>query len=275
VGVFDYLLSFKPEILSTLWKGGVFQARWDIPLVWSGNFDDGQPLRGSRNDPRMDRAMLFQGINIAPGLMANIGAGLVLHNIYGTMNELTWSPGGGAHRLRATQAWGRDSETRRTLDVYLGSYRYLYAPLDLSIEATAGRFLWQDRGFSLELKRFFADTAVSTYYKNTKTLEGKHWQAAGIQFVFPLTPRKDLKIGPLQVRGTDEWAYAQETTLAIGGQKTNDVLTQALAINPQPTPALYHSYYNRDRLSADYVLQHLDRLREAWRLYRNELFDSK
>jgi hypothetical protein len=153
--------------------------------------------------------------------------------------------------------------------VYLGSYRYLFAPLDLSLEATGGRFWGQDTGFSLELKRFFRDTAVSTYYKNTTTLEGKHWQAAGIQFAFPLTPRKDLKIGPLQVRGTDEWAYAQETTLAIGGQKTNDVNRPSLAINPQPTPALYRSYYNRDRLSAAYVEQHLDRLREAWLQYRS------
>ncbi|MBL0225423.1 MAG: YjbH domain-containing protein [Geobacteraceae bacterium] len=274
-GVFDYVLSFRPEILSNLWKGGVFQARWDIPLLWSSNFDDGKTFRDSRNDPRMDRAMLFQGVSLAPGLMANLGAGLVLPHTFGMLNEITWSPGEGAHRLRGVQSWARDQDTRRTKDVYLGSYRYFHAPLDLSLEATAGRFWGQDRGFSLELKRFFSDTAVSAYYKNTTTLEGKHWQAAGVQFVFPLTPRKDLKIGPLQIRGTDEWSYAQETTLAIGGQQTNDVLTQALAINPQPTTALYRSYFNRDRLSAGYLSEHLDRLREAWQRYRTKPIEKK
>jgi len=268
VGVFDYLLSFKPEIISTLWKGGVLQTRWDIPLAWSGNFDDGRAFRGSRNDPRMDRAMLFQGISLAPGLLANLGAGMVLHNNYGTLNEITWSPGGGTHRLRGVQAWARDPDTRHITDVYLGSYRYLYAPLDLSLEASGGRFWGLDQGFSLEMKRFFGDTAFSTYYKNTKTAEGKHWQAAGIQFVFPLTPRKDLKIGPVQLRGADEWGYSQESTLAVGSQKTNDVISQSLAINPQPTPALYRSYYNRDRLNAGYIGQHLDRLREAWLRFR-------
>jgi hypothetical protein len=216
----------------------------------------------------MDRAMLFQGINLFPGVMANLGAGLVLHNIYGTLNELTWSSVEGAHRLRGMQGWARDPYARRTMDVYLGSYRYFYAPLDLSLEATGGRFWGQDSGFSLELKRFFTDTAVSAFYKNSTTAEGKHWQAAGIQFAFPLSPRKDLQVGPIQVRGTDEWAYAQETTLAIGSQKTNDVLSQSLAINPQPTPALYRSYFNRDRLGAGYIRQHLDRLREAWLKYR-------
>lgn len=274
-GVFDYVLSFRPEILSNLWKGGVFQARWDIPMAWSANFDDGKPFRDSRADPRLDRAMLFQGVNLAPGIMANLGAGMVLHDIYGTLNELTWSPVEGMHRLRGVQAWARESDTHRSMDVYLGSYRYLYAPLDLSLEVTAGRFWGQDHGFSLELKRFFADTAVSTYYKNSTTTEGRHWQVAGIQFAFPLTPRKDLRIGPVQVRGSDEWAYAQETTLTTGAQKTNDVLTQALAIDPQPTPALYRSYFNRDRLNAGYIKQHLERLREAWLKYRADLFDKK
>ncbi|MDA8412729.1 MAG: YjbH domain-containing protein [Desulfobacteraceae bacterium] len=272
VGVFDYLLSFRPEIISNLWKGGVAQLRWDIPLAWSGNFDDGQVYRDRRSDPRLDRAMFFQGVNLAPGLLANLGAGQLFHNNYGTLNEVAWSPAEGTHRLRAVQAWSRDQATRRRMEVYLGSYRYLYAPLDLSLEVTGGKYWGQDRGFSLEMKRFFGDTAFSVYYKNTTTEAGKHWQAAGIQFVLPLTPRKDLKIGPLQVRGADEWGYAQETTLAIGGQKTNDVISQSLAINPQPTPALYRSYYNRDRLGAAYLEEHLDRLREAWLKYRTKIY---
>lgn len=275
VGVFDYLLSFRPEIISNLWNGGVFQARWDIPLSWSSNFNNSKAFRGSRNDPRMDRAMLFQGVNLAPGVMANLGAGLVLHNTYGTLNELMWSPGEGTHRLRAAQAWARDQNSRKTMDMYLGSYRYFFAPYDLSLEVSGGKFWGQDTGFSVELKRFFADTAISTYYKNSTTAERKHWQLAGIQLAFPLTPRKDLKIGPLQIRGSDEWSYSQETTLAIGSQKTNDVLSQGIAINPQPTTALYHSYYNRDRLGEDYFKQHIDRLREAWNRYRTDLFDKK
>ncbi len=266
-GAFDYLLSVKPEIISDLWSGGVLNARWDIPLSWSENLDQGKPYYNSRRNSRMDRLMLFQGVKPAPGIMANFGGGMILHDVYGTLNEALWSPGDGTHRVRGVQAWAHNPETHRDTEVYLGSYRYFLAPLDLSLELTAGRFWGQDHGYSLEMKRFFGDTSVSTYYKDSTTSEGKHWQAAGIQFSFPLTPRKDLHVGPIQVRGSDEWSYGQETTLAIGGQKTNDVLTQSLAINPQPTPALYRAYYNRDRLSAAYISQHLDRLRDAWLKY--------
>jgi hypothetical protein len=212
--------------------------------------------------------MLFQGIKPASGIMANLGGGMILYNTYGTLNEVMWSPGDGAHRLSGTQAWARNTDTERTREVYLGSYRYFLAPLDLSLELTAGRFWGQDHGYSLEMKRFFGDTSVSTYYKNSTTSEGKKWQAAGIQFSFPLTPRKALQAGPLQVRGADEWSYAQETTLAIGGQTTNDVLMQALAITPQTAPSLSRAYYNRDRLSASYIRQHLGQLREAWLEYK-------
>ena len=219
--------------------------------------------------------MLFQGVKLTPDIMANLGGGMILPDMNGTLNELVWSPGDGTHRLRGVQSWARNQETHRTTEVYLGSYRYFYAPLDLSLEGTAGRFWAQDQGFILELKRFFGDTAVSLYYKNTVTPEERRWQAAGIQFAFPLTPRKDLHLGPVQVRGPEEWAYAQETTLAIHGQQSNDVLTKPLAINPQPSTALYRAYYNRDRLSAAYLWQHLDRLREAWLLYQDPGKSSK
>jgi hypothetical protein len=268
VGVFDYLLTLKPEIISDLWKGGVLNARWDIPLSWSDGFDEGQPFYNSRTGSRMDRLMLFQGIKPTADFMANFGGGLLQYKTFGTLNEVMWSPGDGAHRLRGTQAWARSTDTERTREVYLGSYRYFLAPLDLSLELTAGRFWGQDHGYSLEMKRFFGETSVSTYYKNSTTSEGKQWQAAGIQFSFPLTPRKALRAGPIQLRGSDEWSYAQETTLAIGGQRTNDVLTQALGITPQTTPALSRAYYNRDRLSTGYIRQHLEQLREAWLEYK-------
>lgn len=268
VGVFDYLLSLKPELAVQVWKGGVVNARWDIPLTWSENLDDGKQFSSSRTISRMERLMLFQAFKPLPDLMLNLGGGMVLHDNYGTLNEATWSPGGGEHSVRLTQAWTENEKSHRRSETYLGSYRYFFSSLDLSLEATAGRFWAQDRGYLAEVKRFFGDAAVSLYYKNSTTYqEGKRWQAAGIQFAFPLTPRRDLKVGPLVVRGTDEWAYAQETTLAIGGQKSNNVLTTPLAINPQPPTALYRAYYNRGRLSSAYIKSHLERLREAWLKY--------
>ena len=273
-GVFDYLLSLKPELTTALWKGALLNARWDIPLSWSANLEDGQPYRGSRQPAQMERLMLFQAIKPLPSVTVNLGAGMIVHDQYGMLNEAVWTPGDGEHRFRVVQGWNEDSTpAHRNSEVLLGTYRYYFSPLDLSLEGAAGKFWSQDTGFSLELKRFWADTAVSLYFKDTKGTDQKRWQAVGLQFSFPLTPRRDMKpLAKLQVRGSDEWSYAQETTLkndnvpgATG--KYNYLAPYPLALDPQPSPALSRSMYNRDRLSAAYIRQHLDRLREAWLKY--------
>jgi len=272
-GVFDYLLSVKPELSVALWKGALVAARWDLPLDWSSNLDNGKPYRSSRSPAQMERLMLFQALQPLPSLMLNLGAGKILPDRNGMLNEAIWSPGSGEHRFRVAQSWDENSSTQKKSNMLLGSYRYYYSPLDLSLEAAAGRFWSEDQGFSLELKRFWQDTAVSLYFKDTKGTDHKTWKAVGLQFSFPLTPRRDMKpLAKLQVRGADEWTYAQESTLKnsnVGdsGVRLNYLAPYALALNAQPTQALSRTFYNRDRLSEAYILQHLERLREAWLKY--------
>ena len=80
-------------------------------------------------------------------------------------------------------------------------------------------------------------------------------------------------LAKLQVRGSDEWSYAQESTLKNNNTNNprgslNYLPPYPLAIDPQPAQSLNRTFYNRDRLSAAYLLQHLERLREAWLKYR-------
>lgn len=37
--------------------------------------------------------MFFQGIKLLPDLMANLGAGMLMHDLYGTLNELSLATG--------------------------------------------------------------------------------------------------------------------------------------------------------------------------------------
>lgn len=273
-GVFDYLLSLKPELVTTLWKGAAVNARWDLPISWSDNLENGRQYRNSRQPAQLERVMLFQTMKPLPFVMVNLGAGMILHDRYGMLNEATWSPGGGDHRFRVVQGWNKNSTTKLQTNLLLGSYRYYFSPLDLSLEGAAGKFWAEDKGFSLEMKRFWGDTSVSLYYKDTKGNDHKRWRAAGIQFSFPLTPRRDMKpLAKIQVRGSDEWSYAQETTLKNNNSNNprgnlNYLAPYPLAINPQPTTALYRSFYNRDRLSESYISKNLERLRESWLKYR-------
>ena len=276
VGVFDYLLSVKPDYYLNLWKGAVANARFDIPVSWSENFDDGKVFRNRRESSQADRLMLFQTIKVTPRVMLNLGAGMVLHDTYGTVNELMWTPGDGNHRFLLKQVYTSSSDPQALYQsnrAYLGSYRYYFGLLDLHLEGTAGQFLDNDRGFSVELKRFFGDTAFSLFYKNSRTeakanVDREHVQMGGVQISIPLTLRRDMKPSVVQVKGSNEWSYAQETKIVTPGN-TNSVNT-SIGLDPQMGYNLERVYYNRDRLTEEYIRRHLPRLRDAYLTYRSK-----
>ncbi len=265
----DYLLSLKPDYFLNLWKGAVLNARWDIPLDWSENFDDGQVFRDNRRGSQFERLMFFQALKITPRLMLNLGGGMFLHETYGAINDLVWTPGSGNHRWELKQAHLTSSDNQALYgqnDVYLGAYRYYFSPLDLYLEGTAGQFLDQDRGFMLKMKRFFGDTAFSVYFKDSRTAAHEHVQVVGLQIALPLTPRRDMKPYALQVKGPSEWSYAQETKVVAPGA-ANSVNT-SIGVDPQTSYSLERVFYNRDRLSEEYIRRHLPRLRDAYLIYR-------
>lgn len=269
VGIFDYFLSAKLDYYLNAWRGAVINARLDVPVTWSENFDNGKAFRDSRNSSQFDRLMLFQALKPAVDVMINIGAGMVMHDAYGTVNEVSWAPGNGKHLFKFKQAYIQSEGNQTSQDnneVYLGSYRYYYDPLDLYMTGTAGRFYDNDKGFSIELKRFFGDTAFSVYYKNSRTPSKEDVQVGGVQIAFPLTLRRDMKPSLLQVKGSDEWSYAQETKIVSSGS-SNSVDT-SIGLNPQPPYNLERVFYNRDRLNELYIRRHLLRLRDAYITYR-------
>ena len=95
----DYLLAFAPTLTVDLWKGALLNITGTIPVVWSKGFDDDYPFRASRNDPQVETVMLNQALRIHPDFMISLGAGMIQHDVYGTLNEAYWYSKGGEHRL--------------------------------------------------------------------------------------------------------------------------------------------------------------------------------
>lgn len=269
-GLFDYELSIRPELQVPLWRGATAVTRADLPVSWSPNLSDGQIYAAFRTHARLDRAMLFQAVPLAPGLVANLGVGKVLNTTNGTLNELNWIVKGGTNRFKVTQAWGRDSGTTR--NVFLGSYRFQIPRYDVAVEATGGRFWAQDKGYLISLQRFFGDTSVSLYYKDiVSATDSLRYRQAGVRVDLPLTPRRDMKAKPFQIRGLQDWSYAQETGIVSSGTQNANYVKPDAAIVPDTTESLAVYFYDRERLNRDYVLAHTARIKEAWQHYRNKL----
>ncbi len=258
VSTFDYLLSFVPSLTVDLWKGAIVNATADIPVAWSQGYDDGGSFK--RNDPQLASLMLTQALRPRSDFMVSLSGGMVSNDVYGTMNEAYWYSKDGSHRLGFQQGFGKDNNYSFNRTAYLGSYRYFYTPLDTSLTLTGGSFWDNDRGVRADLTRFWGDTSFSVFYKSSRTANNDNYQIGGIQLAFPLTPRQGMKPYPVQVKGTDEWNYRLQT-VTHSPTGANSVFIP-IGETP-PVKTVPQSYYDRDRLTPEYVKAHLLRVRDA------------
>lgn len=256
VGVFDYRLSARADLITRLWPGATLNSRADIPVDWSDNFREGATFnRTGHNDPVIDRVFLSQAHKLSPAVTNQIGAGLLLEDTYGVLNETIWLPEPGTHRLRLQLGRYRDQDDRKAGNQILGSYRYALPAWDLALEGTAGRFFGGDEGVQLEAQRFFGDVAVAAIYTHTEE------RMLSFRITVPLTTRRDMKPGLLQVRGAEQFGHQLNTVLARKGDANPVVF--GLGTRAQTMVNIERAIHNADRLHHRYLRQQLPRMRDA------------
>jgi hypothetical protein len=246
VGLLDWLVSLRPDLIVPLWPGATGFVRADIPLAWSDSLRERQIFRRYRNDERIEHALVHQVVPIAPGLMAMVGGGVFRATDGGGLGELAWSPGDGTLAFGAQGSWTVNDveEERRALT---GSARLRVAPLDVEAFVRAGRFVNGDRGFTVDLSRWFGDTQVGLFLVNTEVTIG------GVFATFPLTPRRDMRPGWLQVRGTRRFGHGVGSVV---GEDRNPITT-GLGIAPLAPWNLETSYLDWGRISRDGLVEPL------------------
>jgi hypothetical protein len=249
VGMLDWVVSLQPDLIVPLWTGATGFVRADVPLSWSDDLRDGRVLRRYRESRRIVHALLHQAVPLAPGLMAMIGGGVFRSTDAGGLGELLWSPGDGTLALGAQGSWTANDvgEERQALT---GSARLRIAPLDVSVFVRSGRFVNGDRGTTVDVSRWFGDTQVGVFFNRTETA------IAGIFFTVPLTPRRDMRPGWLQVRGSRRWGHSLGSVV---GEETNPITT-GLAIAPIAPWNLEASYLDWGRISRDGLVVPLRRV---------------
>lgn len=254
IGAFDYRLSLMADALVPLWTGAGLNARWDIPVARSENYRPGAFFDTRGTHTRLDRLMLQQALPVAPGLVTQFAAGQYLHGLKGWMNQTVWSPGQGTHQLQLTGGRLRN-EDRQEQEILVGTYRLYLAGLDSHVQLSYGTFQNQDTGYRVDLQRHFGDTTLSFFYARTT------FGMAGFSLTVPLTPRRDMKPGVLQVRGTDACRWGLSSTLHTPNYNP---MVPGLAEQPTQPHGLQEDLLDHGRLKGRYLRAHLERLREAF-----------
>ena len=258
IGAFDYRLSLVPDLQTSLWRGAILNYRWDIPVAWTRNYSDRGAFGALGTSYILQRAWLSQAIPLSGGLISQVGFGYYDGEQKGAMGDLMWSPGTGHHRfwLKVAEFQKPNEEDRR---VALAAYRYYLPFMATYIEGSAGRYYANDKGFRIEARRYFDDASLMVFYSHTNV------QKLGLSITLPLTPRRDMRPGLLQVRGTDHWTYGLSTV--VHNAEGNILLPDEATI-PDTTVTLDRTFYNNDRMNSEYIRTNLTRLREAYQIWR-------
>ncbi len=240
-GLLEAVVSVRPELTVPLWRGGTVHVLGDVPLGWTRSFREGGALAAYRGSARVEDAMVLQGGRLVEGVLAQVGAGLFRRHHVGFTGELWASPRWpGTHQLGVQGAVFRTlfDPAESTRFSVTASWRAWSGSGTTFAGVRAGRFLAGDLGATAEVGRAFGDTFFSLFVTHTdRTL-------VGAALILPLTPRRDLRPAPFQVRGASRWRYSQESVV---GSTRNSVGGAARGMVPTSTYTLEEHWLDGGR----------------------------
>lgn len=271
IGVFDYLATLRANLYTNIYDGITLSALYETPLFNSKNFDKHAYFANRHEDrikSRLVNANLHQTTHYK-SLLNTLSIGQFETDYYGVMNQSNFTTTSGQHGLNfkmgtfktKDQATNKNRDNIEERDIYLGSYRYYYEPLNLYTEVMYGQYWNQDRGTTLQFKRFFDQTSVAFYFKDVG------YKYAGFTVSIPLTTRKSYNSKLAQIKGTKDFSYGLRTTLdePSGG----NIQRPYGGIVPKSDFEITNQYLDRDRLNSSYITNNLARMREAYLTYKN------
>jgi hypothetical protein len=216
VGRLDYSLAGQASLrLQLPWGLGAY-ATYDEPVGNTEDFEDGQAFEFFRHRSGYREVAAQWALHPLPGLIGLVTGGMFEVNeirYFGHHAEVALHSPGGSHRIRAVAAdYEPDLKLFPEREQRIGAYRYWSGTLSAGAELSYGTHFYGDKGWKLEISRFFGDTQVGLMAK----VDPDGDKAAGISISLPLTPARALNAGPVTVTGSPRWTFRRTTTFDTG-----------------------------------------------------------
>lgn len=269
VGLLDYQLLLGSTARINLFKGIDFTARYDFHIDHSDEFDPDKlgVFSYLYNKGGLSSIMLHYTQNLN-GFINTISSGLYKYEYIGVVDQLSYVYENNLFGLKLGyfKHFGdyEHPDTQENKKFFLAKYTYSYQPLDLQLSFQAGQYWKQDRGFDIELKKFFGDIAISIKYLQTspKNKKSFFWAESSNKYVglyleMPLDFRKSKTNGRyFQLQGNNAWSHGLRTTVARK-DGTNKITP---GNGEEPIFDLEHKkdFFNRNRVGANYLKENLD-----------------
>ena len=255
-GLLDYLLSLRTYVRWNLYRGVDLDLLYDTPLFWSGDLDrtDGRYRYANRGSEL--QSLMLNNTDRFGSLFNTISVGKYRSDYLGGMDQLLYQHG--RHKVKLQLGYFENQKIEGdNREVYLASYRYYYPEKDLFFELSGGQYWHQDRGYGIEVKRFFGDTLVGFFFNDSE-----YDNYAGISLEIPLTLRRVPNHRYAQLKGKKDFSYYLRSTV-MREDDTNAINTGG-AVTPVVRSDIENDFLNRDRLNQAYVERHLYRIKDAY-----------
>jgi len=268
IGAFDYQLMLGAIGYVNLYEGLDLTFHYDAKISNSDNLDPVYGIFGyAYSDGGWYSAMLNYSNRVGEGLNT-LSAGLFEYDYLGVMDQFIYHTGNHTFKLKAGYFEHQDYEDDR--EVFLAKYSYHFTPMDIFAEVEGGKY-WgdryhgQDTGFGISFKRYFGDVAVVVSYLQTSPEENVPFsddpnQYMGIGIEIPLDFAKSKLSGKYgQINGDTAWRYTQRTTVSRD-DGTNIIVPFRSGYNPAMDIDSETYFYNRNRMSIDYIKENAERI---------------
>jgi hypothetical protein len=261
LGVLDYSLALRSTLELPLWSGASFYGDYDYQLKETEDFQRGRSFYRWSIPSRWTNFAVKQVIRLPFNVYSSVGFGRFKgdyqEEFNGLFTEALWQSPNGAHMV--SFSGGHYSSNvfeglgRR---VAVGSYRYYWDDLDLSIKVEAGRYWKQDRGGKLEFAFNFGDSRAKFYIQDTDHM------SVGIGFSVPLGMRKDVRLSAVQIKSSTDFNFST-STMVNSDSGCNCLVPGRAKLAPYGSD-LATNYFNKDRLNVNYIKAQQQRLIDAF-----------
>ena len=263
IAAFDYSLALAFKLSAPLWRGGELQATYVKQFTNTPNFESGFAWGAERQRTGIKSFSLQQSFWVSPYIHASVGAGKYDYDNTGVQAQSSvFLPGtDDTIRLRGAVYQKRPSTTNPQRVQMAASYRWVPTTTTW-VEAGLQQYGDGGRGPSLVVTRWLGDVGVHLHYHRS----GQR-QVAGLDVSFPLTPRKGMAPGALQLTGTPYFRKGIRTRILnpINDVRFDGARDLVLEYNAEAQTL------NGGRFSQRYFIGQLPRMRESFFLYARHL----
>ena len=205
---------------------------WEVPLakglLWQGNYtsdsinsDDYAKPTGYWYNSRIRQQRQTQLVSyqhqVLPRTWVQVSEGYITPTDRGEQANVHWLSPMGRWRVSGMAAQYKTVDAVGPSQLHqprLLSARYSVLPGLWSVDVTQGRFYYGDQGTRVMSHHWFGDHRLTFYYRDTQSPDATampRTKFAGFEISFPLGPRESGFIGPLNVRGQDQFSLGLET----------------------------------------------------------------